>query len=101
MRTPAGRECAYFYGDYHRGRNVEVCRLLEHGDSRWQPSLCETCPVPDILLANACPNLVLHGSVGRRLGLWRQVRVVATCDYTGTVVPEPKVGCGHCAEFAE
>ncbi len=99
MRTPAGRECRYFYGDYHRGRHVEVCRLLEYSRDPWRPSLCKKCPVPDILLANACPNLVLHGSVTKTLGLWPKVRVVATCDYTGTRVPEPKVGCGHCSEF--
>ena len=28
MRTPAGKECQYFYGDYYRGRNQEECRLL-------------------------------------------------------------------------
>ena len=30
MRTPAGKECRYFYGNYHRGRGIEECRLL-HG----------------------------------------------------------------------
>ena len=28
MKTPAGTECKYFYGDYYRGRNHEECRLL-------------------------------------------------------------------------
>lgn len=99
MKTPAGRECQYFYGDYHRGRHLEECRLLEHSSVQWRPPLCKTCPVPDILLANACPNLALHGTVKRILGLRPRVRVVATCDHTGTVVPEPRTGCGHCAEF--
>ncbi|MEM7031558.1 MAG: hypothetical protein AAF629_18500, partial [Chloroflexota bacterium] len=65
MKTPAGKECKYFFGDYHRGRNIEECRLLEKNrDSEpWKPSLCQTCPVPDILRQNASPNLILDGSV--------------------------------------
>ena len=35
MRTPAGTECPYFYGDYFRGRNVEVTEELtaDHGSA--------------------------------------------------------------------
>ena len=59
MRTPAGTECPYFYGDYFRGRNVEECRLLKAAGQRWTRDLCKTCPVPGIARANACEFLKL------------------------------------------
>ncbi len=94
MRTPAGFECRYFYGNYFRGRNVEECRLVTHD---WTPKLCNTCPVPAILRANACPNLVLEGRVERRLlGFSKQVKVTAYCTKTASPVKEPAIGCGQC-----
>jgi hypothetical protein len=99
MRTPAGKECSYFYGDYHRGRNRQECRLLDAapGPGRWTADLCKTCPVPDIQAANACPNLTLEGQVGRRfIILGRMVNVRAYCTKTLQPVAEPHVGCGQC-----
>ena len=100
MKTPAGLECRFFYGDYHRGRHVEACRLLEESLEPWQPSLCGRCPVPTILQANACPNLILYGQIERRLRFCKRVRIVALCQHTGDIAREPKAGCGRCAEFA-
>ena len=99
MRTPAGKECRYFYGDYYRGRNTEECRLL--GDSNppqtWKPNLCTTCPVPDILLANGCDNLVLTGKGQRPFLIGKsQVKVSAFCKKNNQRVSEPKIGCGEC-----
>jgi hypothetical protein len=98
VKTSAGRECRYFYADYHRGRHHETCRLLEESEIDWEPGLCKTCPVPDILLANACPNMVLYGRIVRRMGLWKRVRPLAVCMRTRRVVVEPKVGCGLCGQ---
>jgi hypothetical protein len=95
VKNPAGVECRYFYGDYYRGREREVCRLL---DDAWSRDLCRSCPVPGIVRANGCPKMVLRGSVGRRLILGKQVRVRAFCRDDGRVVKEPKVGCGRCHE---
>ncbi len=58
MKTPAGSECKYFYGDYYRGRDHEECRLL---GAQWKPALCRTCPVPAIEMANACEFMRLRG----------------------------------------
>ncbi len=102
MKTPYGKECKYFYGDYYRGRNFEECRLLQMNPASdpWKPALCQTCPVPDILLANACPNLVLHARVGKTLfGLIQQVQVESACKEYRIEAKNPKVGCGHCHEF--
>lgn len=98
MRTPAGNECSYFYGDYHRGRNTEECRLLKAAGEAWSPSLCQTCPVPGIQLANACEFMRLTGRVVRPLGalFQRRVQVRAHCEKTGRDVQEPHVGCGEC-----
>jgi hypothetical protein len=100
MRTPAGIECKYFYGDYHRGRNREECRLLLSSDSKlsWTPPLCKTCPVPGILRANACENMVLYAQVKRSLltGFKNRVQVAAYCRKTEQPVREPHIGCGEC-----
>ena len=99
MKTPAGTECRYFYGDYRRGRNHEECRLVEGhvGAENWNSGLCKSCPVPNILRANACPNLMLEGKVNNGiLGIGRRVTVSAYCTLSQTVVTEPEIGCGQC-----
>jgi len=101
MRTPAGKECKYFYGDYYRGRNHEECRLLKAADERWSPDLCKTCPVPDIQLANACEFMQLYGRVTRPFSaaFQRRVQVTAFCEKTERHVNEPHVGCGECHQL--
>ncbi len=104
MRTPAGVECPYFYGNYFRGRKQEECRLIgnQPPPHDWRPNLCENCPVPAITRANACPNMVLSGTVENQLlGLRRRVRVSAFCKLVQQAVNEPEIGCGHCHEFPE
>ena len=101
MITPAGAECRYYYADYFRGREQQECRLLAQNprSEPWQPRVCADCPVPGILRANACPNLVLEGRVERRLlGLTRRVTVAAVCAKHLIEVAEPHVGCGRCHE---
>jgi hypothetical protein len=101
MITPAGTECRYYYEDYYRGRERQECRLIAQNreSEPWRPDLCKSCPVPDILRANACPNLVLEGRVTKRfLGLSRHVAVTAVCSKYLVDVPEPHIGCGHCHE---
>ena len=100
MRTPAGQECPHYYADFHRSHRRQECRLLgRHPGPRWEPSDCRLCPVPRLLLANACPHLrleaVLHPGV---IGLGRRIEVRAHCERSGTAVAEPEIGCGHCHE---
>jgi hypothetical protein len=105
MRTPAGKECKFFYGNYFRGRKAEECRLLLESGQAWSAPLCTTCPVPDLLLANACEFLRLKAQVNRPLSaaLQRRVQVRAFCEKTRRDVAEPQIGCGEChplpAEF--
>jgi len=99
MITPAGVECRYYYADYYRGREQQECRLIARNrrSGRWRPELCRHCPVPGILRANACSNLVLEGCVEETLfGLRRRVAVSAVCSKHLVEVAEPHVGCGHC-----
>jgi hypothetical protein len=99
MRTPAGVECKYFFGDYYRGRNHEECRLIGTRPSpgNWSPDLCKTCPVPAILRANACEFMILRGEVDQGfLGLRRKVKVSAYCEKAQKIVKEPEIGCGIC-----
>jgi hypothetical protein len=98
MKTPAGRECPYFYGDYHRGRNVEECRLLQLHGQTWTRDLCKTCPVPDIARANSCEHMKLNVTVTRPIKavFQRRVQVNASCEKTKRNVSEPQIGCGEC-----
>jgi len=98
MRNPAGVECRYFYGNYFRGQSHEECRLIGSAQPplNWKPDLCKTCPVPGILRANACPNLVLEGKVRSILGIYRRVQVKAWCTLSKKEVKEPHIGCGLC-----
>ena len=101
MRTPAGKECPHYYANYHRGREIEECRLvLEHANSApWQPRDCARCPVPDILLANASEHLRLRLTIRPVLmGFRRQMKVEAWCDRHDVAIDNPYVGCPLCAE---
>ena len=101
MRTPAGKECKYFYGNYFRGRSTEECRLLQASEQEWDAALCRTCPVPELLQANACEFLRLHGVVTRPFATLFQARVhiSAYCDKVGRAVAEPEIGCGSCHQL--
>ena len=99
MLTPAGKECRYFYGDYFRGRNNEECRLL--GDASppltWKADYCTTCPVPNILLANACSYMELRPRLGRSFPFMKQKVDVSTyCNKTQRKGFDPHIGCGEC-----
>jgi len=99
MRTPAGKECKHFYGDYYRGREREECRLLMKSTPPqiWKPRLCAACPAPGILQANACEHLQLEGKIQRPfLILPLQVKITAHCTKSHQEVPEPHIGCGSC-----
>lgn len=99
MKTPYGQECKFYYADYFRGKNTQECRLIQANPESepWKLSLCQTCPVPGILLANACPNLVLRGHVGKSMfGLVQKVKVEAACREYRVEVRQPQIGCGHC-----
>lgn len=98
MKTPYGRECPHFYGDYFRGRNVEECRLLAASKQEWTRDLCKFCPVPGIAQANACEFMKLNARVTRPLSaaFMKRVQVAAYCDKSKKNVAEPQVGCGEC-----
>lgn len=97
MKTPAGKECEYFYGDYFRGRSLEECRLLKDHGHTWSGYLCQECPVPEIKLANSCQHQKMTPSLKRPLFFMRpQVHIDAYCTNTQKVVTEPRAGCGQC-----
>ncbi len=101
MRTPAGKECPYFFGDYYRGRNIEKCNLIgeERPPKNWKADLCKSCPVPAIVLANGCKNMTLTAEVQSGIfGIGRKVKVTAYCTKTHQVVDNPYIGCGYCHE---
>lgn len=101
MKTPAGRECPHFYGDYFRGRNVEECRLLKSQGLPWAPALCASCPVPEIARANSCQYMKLKVRIARPISavFQKRVQVDAYCEKSKLQVGEPQIGCGHCHEL--
>jgi hypothetical protein len=99
MITPAGTECPFYYEDFQRGRHQQECRLIDRtpGGGMYSPDLCSQCLVPRILLANACPDMVLEARVvSGFLGLHRRVRVSAFCTKSLEDVKEPEIGCSQC-----
>ncbi|HLA98621.1 MAG TPA: hypothetical protein VJL34_09205 [Anaerolineales bacterium] len=99
MRTPAGKECRFFYGDYYRGRQKEECRLLKDAipPLPWNPALCFSCPVPAILQANNCAHLQLKPGLRRPFPFLKQeVKVSAHCQKTGRSDFDAHIGCGEC-----
>ena len=99
MKTPYGKECKYYYADYYRGKSTQECRLIAANpvSDAWKPALCQNCPAPDILFANACPNLALSARVSKgAFGLLQKVEAHAFCRESLNDVRQPKVGCGNC-----
>jgi hypothetical protein len=96
MITPAGRECPHYYQDFHRGREVQECRLIkDNPDSLpWQRKDCARCEVPDILRANASEHMRLKLTIRRALfGFVRQMRLEAWCEKHNIPIENPYVGC--------
>lgn len=101
MITPAGKECRFYYSDYHRGHSEEECRLLQLNprSKNWKPSDCQKCPVPEVLQANSSPDLVLEATVKEgMMGMNRRVELKAFCSRHLVDVPKPQVGCPECAK---
>lgn len=101
MQTPYGKECKHYYADYYRGRDVKECRLIKANAAsmRWRPTDCQRCPVPDILAANASPDMELTLTIKPRvLGLGRQHVVEAHCIRHRIPIDDPYVGCPRCNE---
>lgn len=96
MRTPAGKECRHYYEDFHRGRNIQECRLIKYNPESlmWHPSDCAKCLVPAILNANASPNLELKLTVKKRfLGFGRTLEVEAFCRGEPIKLEDAYTGC--------
>ncbi|MBN2471141.1 MAG: hypothetical protein JXN59_10485 [Anaerolineae bacterium] len=99
MRTPAGKECPYYYADFHRGHNIQRCRLVEENPASlpWQPKDCQKCPVPEVAAANASPHLTLSLTIAPvLLGLGRRLTLTAACSRHGIPLENPHIGCPQC-----
>ena len=80
MKKPV--DCPFFYANYHRGLDIEKCRLVERNPENarpWHRSLCNSCPVPRMLRQTTSRNLLVEGSVVRKFGLLDRVSVYAVC----------------------
>jgi hypothetical protein len=101
MKKPVN--CRYFYGDYFRGKEKEVCRLLAaspENERPWKRSLCNSCPVPAVVIASNSRDLALEAKVERKF-LREQVEVTfAVCTKHMLELSDPLV-CPRCALEAE
>ena len=96
MRTPAGKECRHYFQDFHRGKDVQECRLVKANPASmyWKPMDCSKCPVPDILNANASRDLNLKVTIQTKfLGFGREVKVEASCKDQSIPLEEAYTGC--------
>jgi hypothetical protein len=106
MRAPSGVECAHYYEDFHRGREIQECRVerSERSD-RWRADDCAACPVPGILLRNDSPHLrlVLTSKTSRVPLLRRRPRigVEAWCSRHAVPLEDAIRGCPECAAEAQ
>jgi hypothetical protein len=99
MRTPAGKECPHYYQDFHRGRELQECRLIKaNPDSLyWQPGDCSKCVVPEMLHANSSRDMELKVTVVPKfLGFGREVQIKANCIKHRQPIEDPFVGCPKC-----
>jgi hypothetical protein len=95
-------DCPYFFADYHRGRDLEKCRLIERNRENrrpWRRALCDTCPVPGILRETSCRHLALEASVERKF-LSERVAVYAVCTQHIAELKNPK-RCEACEQAAD
>lgn len=100
MKTPAGTDCRFYHQDFHRGRNLQECRLAKANPNSlpWSPSDCARCPVPGILLANASPYLELTLEIRNKFLIFGKENVVtARCSKHSIPIDDPHVGCPKCA----
>ena len=98
MATHTPVNCRYYYADFHRGRNHEECRLLKRNpESRpWRRVLCDSCPVPDILISTNCKEIALEATVVKKWGLLERVEVYAICAKHLVELDNPRF-CPQCA----
>lgn len=96
---PSSVNCRYFFGDYHRGSHLEKCRLLEASPSNsrpWRRKLCDSCPVPDLLLTSTCLDLLLEAEVQKSFLRERVEVTFAVCARHLHELDNPQV-CPECA----
>ena len=102
MSTKPPPNCKYYYEDFHRGREVNECRLPKSRDSlHWERGICDSCPVPELLRETNCAHLALEGTIRKRLRLSARMEVFAVCTKHMLQLKEAGV-CPQCtAEQAE
>ena len=97
MNSPVN--CRFFYGDYHRGKNKEECRLIGANPANgrsWRRKLCDSCPVPELLIASNSRDLVLQAEVHRKFLRDRVEVTFAVCAKHMTELDDP----GYCPKCA-
>ncbi len=75
---------------------MQECRLVQANPESlaWRPRDCAKCPVPDIVRANASPNMRLTLTIrGAWLGFVRQLKVEAWCIEHDIPIEDPYTGC--------
>ena len=103
MPMPKQVNCRYFYGDYHRGNQRETCRLLEaspNNERPWKRKLCNSCPVPALLLTSNSSSLQLEVEVRKRF-LSERVEVSFSVCSKHLIELEDPLYCPQCAQESE
>ena len=89
-------KCRFFYEDYFRGREVQECRLPQSpGSVPWKLKVCDSCPVPGILLQTRCQHLALEGTIRKKFLMGERMEVFAVCTRHMKQLADPHV-CPDC-----
>ena len=87
LRSFAGRSDGFAIGNLLAGPSHQ----------RLAAPLCDRCPVPDIVRANASPDMRLKLTIKAGIfGFGRQGVVEAYCERHTREIKDPMVGCPQC-----
>ncbi len=95
--------CPYYFEDFHRGREVIGCRLIERNPNSlpWERKLCSHCPVPRILRETTSQAIALEAKVEKKFPWGKKITVFAVCTKHMLALADP-LHCPRCeAEAAE
>lgn len=87
--------CRFYFEDYHRGREVSECRLPKSRDSlQWERSICDACPVPELLRETNCAYLALEGTIRKKV-FGQRIEIFSVCTKHLIQLPDGKT-CNQC-----
>ena len=102
MTSPSpSRRCRFLFQDYHRGNEIQRCRLCRPPGQKesWGADVCRKCPVSKLLQADPCAHLALEGRIERRWMFFRGMRVYSVCTARLREISQPASCQASCSDY--